>query len=221
MADSANGRRRLPDERPAVTRRFVVGGCKGYVTVGLYDDGTPGEIFVRVAKTGGTLSGLLDGWAITTSLALQHGVPLRAICDKLAYTRFDPCGWSGDSEIGYATSILDWIARWLAKRFLGHDPPRQNPVVVTVPPPPSSSSSRPQPVVEEPVSLGQLPLSTGGRQSSAPLEQPPKQGGNLAAPVVFGDGPPCRRCGCIMVRMGAGDCWACPSCAETEGSCGG
>jgi len=110
-------RRKLPDTRPALTHRFVVGGVKGYITVGFYDDGTVGEVFVRIAKAGSTLSGLLDGWAVTTSLAVQHGVPLEVLINKLSYTRFEPAGFTGVEGIGYASSVFDYIARWLALRF--------------------------------------------------------------------------------------------------------
>lgn len=110
-------RNRLPDTRRSVTHRFSVGGAHGYVTVGEYDDGRPGEVFVRIAKEGSTLSGLLDGWAITTSIALQHGVPLEAFVSKLAHTRFEPSGFTG-GPLGYASSILDYIVRWMADRYL-------------------------------------------------------------------------------------------------------
>lgn len=112
-------RRKLPDTRQSITHRFEVGGMHGYITVGLYPDGAPGEVFVKMAKEGSTLSGLLDGWAITTSIALQYGVPLIAIVHKLARTRFEPSGFTGVEGIGYASSVLDYIARWMAMRFLG------------------------------------------------------------------------------------------------------
>ena len=124
-------RRHLPTTRDAVTHRFEVGGHRAYLTVGLFGDGMPGEIFVRIAKTGATLSGLLDGWAITTSLALQYGVPLQAIVSKLSYTRFDPCGFTGTPGIEYATSLLDYISRWLAQRFLS----AEGMPILSLPPP--------------------------------------------------------------------------------------
>jgi len=111
-------RRRLPDERQAITHHFSVGGQEGYVTVGLYENGEPGELFIKMAKEGSTVSGLMDSFATVVSLALQHGVPLKLLCEKLSHTRFEPSGWSGNPSIGYATSISDYLFRWLRMRFL-------------------------------------------------------------------------------------------------------
>jgi ribonucleoside-diphosphate reductase alpha chain len=111
-------RRRLLDERHSLTHHFSVGGQEGYVTVGLYEDGLPGELFIRMAKEGSTVSGLMDSFATVVSLALQYGVPLRVLCDKFSHTRFEPSGWSGNPKIGYAKSIMDYLFRWLELRFL-------------------------------------------------------------------------------------------------------
>ena len=111
-------RRRLPDERHSLTHHFSVGGQEGYVTVGLYEDGLPGELFIRMAKEGSTVSGLMDSFATAVSLALQYGVPLRVLCDKFSHTRFEPSGWSGNPKIGYAKSLTDYLFRWLELRFL-------------------------------------------------------------------------------------------------------
>ena len=110
--------RRLPDERRAITHHFSVGGQEGYVTVGLYEDGQPGEVFIKMAKEGSTVSGLMDSFATAVSLALQYGVPLRVLCDKFSHTRFEPSGWSGNPRIGYAKSIMDYLFRWISARFL-------------------------------------------------------------------------------------------------------
>ena len=114
-------RRRLPDERHSLTHHFSVGGQEGYVTVGLYEDGLPGELFIRMAKEGSTVSGLMDSCATAVSLALQYGVPLQILCDKFSHTRFEPSGWSGNPKIGYAKSIMDYLFRWLELRFLKGD----------------------------------------------------------------------------------------------------
>lgn len=119
-------RHRLQDERQAIVHRFKVGGYEGYLTVGLYEDGSPGEIFITTAKEGSTVSGLMDCFATALSLALQYGVPLKVLCDKFSYTRFEPSGWSGNPEIGYAHSLTDYIARWLALKYL---PPVSPPMV--------------------------------------------------------------------------------------------
>src|SRR5215510_8378223 len=111
-------RRRLPNERHSLTHHFSIGGQEGYVTVGLYEDGLPGEMFIRMAKEGSTVSGLMDSFATAVSLALQYGVPLQVLCDKFSYTRFEPSGWSGNPKIGYAKSLMDYLFRWLELRFL-------------------------------------------------------------------------------------------------------
>ena len=111
-------RRRLPDERMARTHKFSVGGHEGYLHAGMYDDGTLGEIFVRMAKEGSTISGLMDAFATTVSLALQHGVPLQLLCDKFKHTRFEPSGWTGNQAIPRASSVTDYLFRWLESKFL-------------------------------------------------------------------------------------------------------
>jgi ribonucleoside-diphosphate reductase alpha chain len=114
-------RTRLPDEREAFVHHFNVGGYEGYLTVGLYGDGRPGEIFITTAKEGSTVSGLMDCFATAVSLALQYGVPLKVLCDKFSHTRFEPSGWSGNPKIGYAKSLMDYLFRWMASKFLPHD----------------------------------------------------------------------------------------------------
>src|SRR5207244_7814696 len=111
-------RRRLPSERTAVTHKFDIAGHEGYITVGLYPDGTPGEIFLKMAKEGSTVSGLMDSFATTLSVALQYGVPLRDLVHKFEHVRFEPSGFTGNQEIPIAKSIIDYIFRWLGSRFL-------------------------------------------------------------------------------------------------------
>jgi len=111
-------RHRLPEERASITHKFSIGGHEGYVTVGLYPTGQVGEIFIKMAKEGSTVSGLMDAFATSISLALQHGVPLKVLCEKFAHTRFEPSGWTGNEHIGYAKSLMDYIFRWLNLRFL-------------------------------------------------------------------------------------------------------
>jgi ribonucleoside-diphosphate reductase alpha chain len=111
-------RHRLPEERASVTHKFSIAGHEGYITVGLYPTGQPGEIFIKMAKEGSTVSGLMDAFATSISLALQHGVPLKVLCEKFAHTRFEPSGWTGNEQIGYAKSLMDYIFRWLQLRFL-------------------------------------------------------------------------------------------------------
>jgi len=111
-------RHRLPEERASVTHKFSIAGHEGYITVGLYPTGQPGEIFIKMAKEGSTVSGMMDSFATAISLSLQHGVPLRVLCEKFAHTRFEPSGWTGNEQIGYAKSLMDYIFRWLNLRFL-------------------------------------------------------------------------------------------------------
>jgi len=111
-------RHRLQEERASITHKFSIAGHEGYITVGLYPNGQPGEIFIKMAKEGSTVSGLMDAFATSISLALQHGVPLKVLCEKFAHTRFEPSGWTGNEQIGYAKSLMDYIFRWLNLRFL-------------------------------------------------------------------------------------------------------
>jgi ribonucleoside-diphosphate reductase alpha chain len=112
-------RRKLPDERAAITHKFSIGGHEGYITVGMYENGEPGEIFITMAKEGSTISGLMDSFATAVSFNLQYGVPLKFLVDKFAHVRFEPSGWTGNPQIPYAKSIMDYIFRWLGARFLG------------------------------------------------------------------------------------------------------
>jgi len=111
-------RHKLKEERMSITHKFNIGGHEGYLIVGLYPDGEPGEIFIKMAKEGSTVSGLMDSFALAVSVALQHGVPLKMFCEKFAHTRFEPSGWSSNPDIGFAKSIMDYIFRWLQLRFM-------------------------------------------------------------------------------------------------------
>lgn len=112
-------RRKLPDERQSVTHKFSIGGHEGYITVGLYQDGMPGELFITMAKEGSTISGLMDSFATAISYALQYGVSLKFFVDKFSHVRFEPSGWTGNPQVPYAKSIMDYIFRWLGAKFLG------------------------------------------------------------------------------------------------------
>jgi hypothetical protein len=120
-------RRRLPDERASITHKFNVGGHEGYLTIGLYEDGTPGEIFLRMAKEGSTISGLMDSFATAVSLALQYGVPLKDLVNKFSHLRFEPAGFTTNREIPMAKSITDYIFRWLRLFFLFGRPTKLRP----------------------------------------------------------------------------------------------
>jgi ribonucleoside-diphosphate reductase alpha chain len=109
----------LPSERQSITHKFSIGGHEGYITVGMFEDGSPGEIFITMAKEGSTISGLMDSMAVAISLTLQYGVPLKFLVDKFAHVRFEPSGWTGNPQIPYAKSIMDYVFRWLGVKFLG------------------------------------------------------------------------------------------------------
>ena len=214
-------RHRLPDERLSITHKFNVGGHEGYLTVGLYKDGMPGEIFITMAKEGSTVSGLMDSFACAVSIGLQHGVPLKLLCEKFAHTRFEPSGWSGNPDIGFAKSIMDYIFRWLQLRFLTGQQQALfdglRPKYVNAPPPgtpdadgygqksfgdfnesmPSSNvSSRPE-----------HPSNLSSRAERSGVEGPAVPGHIHAADALkelidFGDAPVCTVCGAIMTRNG-------------------
>lgn len=126
-------RKKLPDEREAITKKFNIydekeGQVEGYITVGFFENGDPGELFLLVSKDGTTLRGLLDALGIAVSIGLQHGVPLETFIDKFSHTRYAPQGWTDDKEMGYAKSILDYVFRWLERRFeLADNPPADPP----------------------------------------------------------------------------------------------
>ncbi len=119
-------RRKLPDERQSITHKFSIGGHEGYITVGLYEDGQPGELFITMAKEGSTISGLMDGFATAISFSLQYGVPLKFLVDKFSHVRFEPSGWTGNPQVPYAKSILDYIFRWMGAKFLGPEHALEN-----------------------------------------------------------------------------------------------
>jgi ribonucleoside-diphosphate reductase alpha chain len=218
-------RHRLPEERASLTHKFSIAGHEGYITVGLYPNGQPGEIFIKMAKEGSTVSGLMDSFATAVSLSLQHGVPLKVLCEKFAHTRFEPSGWTGNEQIGFAKSIMDYIFRWLQLRFLsGHQLSLFSGLAAGV--------QRPldEPLHETtPPAGGLLPeTSQGGASGSiedrglygAPETR--RSGGAIfhAADAMkeyldMGDAPSCHTCGAIMVRNGS--CYRCMSCGSTSG----
>ena len=118
LGPPAANRHRLQNERSAITHHFAFGGHEGYLTVCLYPNDQPGEIFIRMAKAGSTIAGLMECFGTVVSVSLQHGVPLKVLCDKLSHTRFEPSGWTGNAQMGYAKSIMDYLFRWMELRFL-------------------------------------------------------------------------------------------------------
>jgi ribonucleoside-diphosphate reductase alpha chain len=215
-------RHRLPDERLSITHKFKVGGHEGYLTVGLYKNGMPGELFITMAKEGSTVSGLMDSFACAVSIALQHGVPLKLLCEKFAHTRFEPSGWSNNPDIGYAKSIMDYIFRWLQLRFLTgqqqalFDGLRPKYVGAPAPGTPDESSQK---------SFGDFVETSSTITDSRQLTADGFVGGAatghhhaadaLKELIDMGDAPSCSVCGAIMTRNGS--CYRCMSCGSTSG----
>ena len=201
----APARERLPDERKAITHHFQVGGHDGYVTVGLYPDGRPGEVFFRVTKEGSTVNGLMDSLGISMSMALQHGVPLKDLVRKLAHLRFEPAGATNNPKVRFAKSIPDYVARWLALEFMTEEDRRAIGLEAPVEPGGNGHGSaapaaKPAPVASV-VKFETKPLDSFGEGAST--------GG------VSDDAPSCHICGGIMVRSGT--CYACTMCGATSG----
>ena len=196
-------RHKLSDERRAITHKFSVGGHEGYLTVGLYENGQPGEIFITMAKEGSTVSGLMDSFATAVSLALQYGVPLKVLCDKFSHTRFEPSGWTPHPEIRYAKSVMDYIFRWLAWKFLPRDAqPRENASFETMN---GKETSKAADLAEK------FSRAAAGPSTAAGAGQP----GLAGVESAVDDAPSCADCGAIMVRNGA--CYRCMNCGSTSG----
>lgn len=191
-------RRRLADERKAITHKFSIGGHEGYLTVGLYEGGTPGEIFVTMAKEGSVVSGLVDSIATLTSISLQYGVPLGVLCNKFVHTRFEPSGFTNNPQIPIAKSIMDYIFRWLQLRFLQ-----------------GSVEATKVETIQDAPSTG---LDTAADEKKNATDSKPVGKATTHEHVIFqqqSDAPPCHECGAIMVRSGA--CYKCSNCGSTSG----
>ncbi|TMC75918.1 MAG: vitamin B12-dependent ribonucleotide reductase [Chloroflexi bacterium] len=203
-------RRRLADTRASLTHKFSIEGHEGYITVGLFEDNTPGELFVTMAKEGSTLSGMMDAFATSVSLLFQYGVPLSHLVEKFGHMRFEPAGWTGNPEIGFAKSIVDYVFRWLGNRFLSQEERAALGLVRTT----------------EVADVGpQLELLNRVVELAAPdaPAQTANGNGQTEAPAVHAyrrlnstpDAPPCPRCGWLTVRSGT--CHKCENCGETTG----
>ncbi|MFH1089119.1 MAG: vitamin B12-dependent ribonucleotide reductase [Candidatus Uhrbacteria bacterium] len=200
-------RHRLPDERKAITHKFQVGTFKGFITVGLYDDGNPGELFVTMAKEGSVISGLADAFATSVSIGLQYGVPLQVLVNKFVHVRFEPSGYTNNPNIRIAKSIIDYIFRWMAMKFM--TPEEQRIVGIMN-------------VVEAEVSSGSNSTPAIAQSANSETEAEPQ-------PTLFtekkiglnstfdnqSDAPACPTCGSIMVRNAS--CYKCLNCGATSG----
>jgi len=194
-------RHRLPDERHAITHKFDIAGHEGYITVGLYENGTPGEIFLVMAKEGSTISGFADAFAQAVSYALQYGVPLQVLVDKFSHVRFEPAGITKNPNVRMAKSIVDYIFRWMATKFLS--PEAQFHAGVNVP-------GDVQPVGEQ----FKLDALASGADGVSVNEGTWDRGAPFAIQNDQ-DAPPCSTCGAIMIRNGS--CYKCVNCGATSG----
>jgi ribonucleoside-diphosphate reductase alpha chain len=206
-------RRKLGDERQSFTHKFSVAGHEGYVHVGLYETGEPGEIFVKMAKEGSTISGLMDSFATAISLALQHGVPLRLLCDKFARTRFEPYGFTENPEIPRASSIMDYLFRWLAAKFV-----RETPVAEAEPAPVATAElQRVGDVVAAAQKVEVIDVSgkNGHANGQANGNGSTHTGNGNYSFIARTDAPTCPECGSIMIPNGS--CHKCVNCGTTSG----
>ncbi|MDP9339111.1 MAG: vitamin B12-dependent ribonucleotide reductase [Acidobacteriota bacterium] len=192
-----NQREKMPAERASVTHKFSIGGHEGYITVGMYDDGRPGEIFIKMSKEGSTLSGIMDGLALTVSIGLQYGVPLKVYVDKLLNTRFEPSGITANPKIRFVSSVLDYIARWLGGRFISADYLKLNGAAMPEAAAGAAAAATQAPVVAQ--ALAALPVSIASSKPSNAHE----------------GAPTCSECGMLMVPNGA--CYKCENCGSTSG----
>ena len=190
-------RHKLPDERRSITHKFDIAGHEGYITAGMYEYGQPGEIFITMSKEGSTISGLMDSFATAISMALQYGVPLRVLVDKFSHMRFEPSGFTKNPDIPMAKSIMDYIFRWLATKFLDGDAQQEVGIIKQQP-------------VEEVHQRKVVSIATHPPRGGAPVS-------NISSitSLYQQDAPPCPDCGAIMIRSGA--CYKCMNCGAVSG----
>ena len=189
-------RHKLPSERSSITHKFSIGGHEGYLTVGKYEDGNPGEIFIKMAKEGSTLSGIMDAFALSVSIALQYGVPLRALVDKFVNSRFEPSGYTGNPEIRYAKSIVDYIGRWLGAKFISPDYL-------------DSAAAAEEDIAPAAAGTGAkllAPVAVMKASDPEPSTRPR---------AAIDDAPSCSECGMLMTPNGS--CYKCSNCGSTSG----
>ncbi|HUJ30479.1 MAG TPA: hypothetical protein VLY23_04315, partial [Candidatus Acidoferrum sp.] len=184
-------RRKLPAERNSITHKFSVGGHEGYLTVGKYDDGNPGEIFIKMAKEGSTLSGIMDAFALSVSIALQYGVPLRALVDKFVNSRFEPSGYTGNPEIRYAKSVVDYLGRWLGGKFISPD------------------------YLDHDGAAVEEEAAAAPKAASAADPKPAEVETTTRPRAAIDDAPYCSECGMLMTPNGS--CYKCANCGSTSG----
>jgi len=196
-------RRRLPDDRVEVGRKFRVGDYEGYIHVGLFEDGTPGDIFVDIAKEGTTLAGLMNSFMISVSLGLQYGVPLEVYVSKFSHMRFEPSGMTNDADIRVAKSLVDYIFRWMGKKFLTADQQEEIGIL--------------SPEVRARLAQSHAILESGAAATPVGDPETPEAPtpGQTALFNNWEDAVECARCGGRMVRTGS--CYTCRDCGTNTG----
>jgi len=192
-------RRRIPDDRIEVGRKFKVGEYEGYIHVGLFEDGTPGDIFVDIAKEGTTLAGLMNSFMISVSLGLQYGVPLEVYVSKFSHMRFEPSGMTNDADIRVAKSIVDYIFRWMGKKFLSTEQQEEAGILTA----------------EVKARLAAAYTEAGGEAAAVAAALEPVPAGQTALFNQWEDAQECARCGGRMVRTGS--CYTCRDCGTNTG----
>ena len=217
-AELAPRRRHLPMERQAICHKFEVAGHEGYIHVGFYEDGVPGEIFIKMAKEGSTISGLMDTIATLTSLALQYGVPLEALVSKFGHVRFEPSGFTKNPDIPYAKSLTDYIFRFLGSRFLSTEQKQSVGLIETN----EQKETLPSSSGNEAITLT---TQSGTVQAAAPVTAQVAPSRATANGLAYqngvttwqsqADAPSCADCGSIMIRNGS--CYKCLNCGATSG----
>ena len=193
-------RHKLPDERTSITHKFDIAGHEGYITVGLYEDGQPGELFLTMAKEGSTISGFADAFAQAISYALQYGVPLQDLVDKFSHVRFEPAGMTKNPDVRFAKSIVDYIFRWMAGKFLSQEAKY------------AAGLNVPEPTTPEQLVLDVAATVPGPKDAASAVGATKSKFSSMQNQE---DAPPCTMCGSIMVRSGS--CYKCPNCGTTSG----
>lgn len=200
-------RRKLPDDRSSITHKFNIAGHKGYITVGLYPDGSPGEIFITMSKQGSMISGMVDSFATTISIALQYGVPLSTLVGKFANSRFEPSGFTTNPQIRIAKSIVDYIGRFLASKFLSPDEQTELGIMIDATPSTQQATLNLEAITEKNVSAAAPIVIDSSTDEVVVTNEKSAQS----------DAPPCPNCGSMTMKTGT--CYTCISCGSTTGGC--
>lgn len=204
-------RRRLPDERHAITHKFSVAGHDGYLTIGLFPDGQPGEVFITIAKQGSMISGMMDAFAMSLSISLQYGVPLYTIVNKFSNSRFEPSGFTANPQIRIAKSVVDYIARYLGLKFLSAEDQLSLGLKA------DNSNAHDQEELKLDSHVGGEHLNVPSNTQELALDDNSDAEKEARTPEVSSDAPPCPNCGSLTMKTGT--CYTCMSCGSTTGGC--